>query len=91
MQDQYLELTTSIQASSHFFGLGERIQSTGMELLKNGLPLTLWTRDQPAADPDVNNYGAHPHYLEIREGECSLPSTSFATCKYVPTAPIAMS
>ena len=63
-----MEVTTSIQGSSHFFGLGERIQSTGMELQKTGLPLTLWNRDQPAADPDVNNYGSHPHFLEIREG-----------------------
>ena len=52
MQDQYLEITTSIQQSSRFFGLGERVQSTGMELLKDGLPLTLWTHDQPAADPE---------------------------------------
>ena len=49
LQDQYLEVTTSIPASSRFFGLGERTPSTGMELLKEGLPLTLWNRDQPAA------------------------------------------
>ena len=43
-----------------------------MELLKNGVPLALWTRDQPAADPDQNNYGAHPNFLEIRPGEGEL-------------------
>ena len=68
LQDQYLEITTAIQGSSRFFGLGERIPSQGMELLKNGIPLALWTRDQPAADPDQNNYGAHPNFIEIRPG-----------------------
>ena len=72
LQDQYLEISTAIQPTSRFFGLGERIPSQGMELLKNGIPLTLWTRDQPAADPDQNNYGAHPNFLEIRPGMPAL-------------------
>ena len=69
MQDQYIEVTSPIPATSAIFGLGERTPSTGMQLLRQGIPITLWTRDQPAADPDENNYGAHPNYLEIRGGD----------------------
>lgn len=66
-KDQYIELTTSIPPSSAIYGLGERTPSTGMQLLRQGIPMALWNRDNPAADPDENVYGSHPNYLEIRE------------------------
>ena len=68
MQDQYIEITSKVPASSAFYGLGERTPSTGIQLLRQGIPLALWNRDNPAADPDENIYGSHPNYLELREG-----------------------
>lgn len=69
LQDQYIEFTSALPSTSAVFGLGERTPSYGMQLQRNPLvPLALWNRDNPAADPDENIYGSHPNYLEIREG-----------------------
>ena len=74
LQDQYIELTSKVPATSAFFGLGERTPSSGLQLLREGIPLALWNRDNPAADPDENIYGSHPNYLELRPGMCVLCS-----------------
>ena len=74
LQDQYIELTTAIPTTSAIYGLGERTPSTGMQLLRQGIPITLWNRDAPAADPDENNYGSRPNYLQINAGD-ALPSS----------------
>ncbi|KAK9790964.1 hypothetical protein WJX73_005820 [Symbiochloris irregularis] len=67
-KDQYIEFASTLPSSSAVFGLGERTPSYGMQLLRNALvPLALWNRDNPAADPDENIYGSHPNYMEIRE------------------------
>lgn len=76
MQDQYIELTSALPSSSAIYGLGERTPSTGMRLVRNGIPFALWNRDNPAADPDENIYGSHPNYLEIREGTSTITSNN---------------
>ncbi|KAK9831002.1 hypothetical protein WJX81_007621 [Elliptochloris bilobata] len=65
-KDQYLELTTSVPPSSSLYGLGEFTSSTGLRLARDGLPRALWTRDQTAASPDINTYGAWPFVMEVR-------------------------
>ena len=87
MQDQYIELTTALPSSSAVYGLGERTPSTGMQLQRNGIPLALWNQDVPAADPDENNYGSRPNYLEIREGGDSPLSTPCCPIQTEPQSP----
>ena len=70
MQDQYIELTSSIPSDANLFGLGEFTSNTGFPLRRDGLPYTLWTRDQPPAVPNTNLYGSHPVILDVRDSEC---------------------
>ena len=77
-QEQYLEFSTTVPASSALYGLGERTSSTGIELRRDGIPLALWNRDSPAAAPDQNVYGSHPILLEIREGAPPAPGQTLA-------------
>ena len=69
MQEQYLELTSSIPSSATLFGLGEYTSNVGFPLRRDGIPYTLWNRDQPPAVPNTNLYGSHPIILDVRDGE----------------------
>ncbi len=62
--------------SSSLYGLGERTPSRGFRLPRDGIPMAQWTRDSAAADPDLNSYGSWPVLLEVREGECTLASST---------------
>ncbi len=62
-KDQYLELSTSLDADSSLFGVGESTRSD--MVLKPGTTYTLWARDMPAAVFDSNLYGSHPFFLEL--------------------------
>ncbi|KAG0221533.1 hypothetical protein BGX31_009758 [Mortierella sp. GBA43] len=72
MKDQYLELSTRLQGSTHdgrtanIFGLGENV---GPFRKAPGTTTTLWARDHPCK-PDINLYGSHPFYMQV------LPSGS---------------
>ena len=57
------------------FGLGERTPSAGMELLRDGLPYTLWAHDIGALNPDQNLYGSHPMLLIVHEGDALCTRT----------------
>ena len=76
IQDQYIELTSSIPSSATLFGLGEYTSNVGFPLRRDGIPYTLWNRDQPPAVPNTNLYGSHPIILDVRDGE----SMGLATC-----------
>ena len=80
LQEQYLEFSTVIPASSALYGLGERSSSTGIELRRDGIPLALWNHDSPAAAPDQNVYGSHPILMEVREGEASVLGADLCLC-----------
>ena len=78
MQDQYIEISSVIPASATLFGLGEHTSNDGIDLRRDGVPYALWTRDQPPHLPNVGVYGAHPFYMDVREGERQLlPQLNF--------------
>ena len=82
-QDQYIEVTTAVPASSSLYGLGEFTSSTGLRLRRDGLPRALWTRDQTAASADINTYGAWPFVMEVRPGaHCASPRDPCALVNY---------
>ncbi|KAI9322826.1 alpha glucosidase [Dichotomocladium elegans] len=65
-EDQYLELSTAIPKESNIYGFGE---SPSLSLTKQANSTTsIYARD--AACPFSENvYGAHPFYMEIRDGK----------------------
>ena len=71
LKDQYLELSSSLPASSRLYGLGESTSTTGLLLPRDGRPHTLWNHDSPAAYPGVNMYGSWPVLLDVRAGGLS--------------------
>ena len=73
LQDQYLEVTQPLDASDRVYGLGERTPSAGLELLRDGLPYTLWAHDIGAENPDQNLYGSHPMLLIVHAGASCRP------------------
>ena len=68
LQDQYIEISTVVPASATLFGLGEHTSNDGIDLRRDGVAYAMWTRDQPPNLPNVGVYGAHPFYMDVREG-----------------------
>ncbi len=68
VQEQYLELTTTVEQDAELYGLGERTSTAGLRLRRDGRPLALWARDCGSMFPDVNLYSSWPYWLEVRPG-----------------------
>lgn len=64
-KDQYLEISTRLPGSAALYGLGENTQPGGIRLRPND-PYTLYTTDISAINLNMDLYGSHPFYMDLR-------------------------
>lgn len=71
-KDQYLEISTKLPSSAAIYGLGENTQPGGIRLHPND-PYALYTTDISAINLNIDLYGSHPVYMDLRneKGEAS--------------------
>ncbi|XP_060214863.1 alpha-xylosidase 1-like isoform X2 [Lycium barbarum] len=64
-KDQYLEVSTKLPKDASLYGLGENTQPHGIKIYPND-PYTLYTTDQSAINLNMDLYGSHPMYMDLR-------------------------
>ncbi|EFN51090.1 hypothetical protein CHLNCDRAFT_141480 [Chlorella variabilis] len=64
--DQYLELSTHVDAASYIYGGGERSSETTY-MTRNGYPYAGWARDQNPQVPMRNTYSSWPFALVLEQ------------------------
>ncbi|XP_059308728.1 alpha-xylosidase 1-like [Lycium ferocissimum] len=64
-KDQYLEISTKLPKDASLYGLGENTQPHGIKIYPND-PYTLYTTDVSSLNLNVDLYGSHPMYMDLR-------------------------